>query len=386
MKKFLSVLSFLFVYTTSFAEAPEAMNYQAVARDISGNILANQNVCIRSAITDGNGGPLLYSETFSTVTNQFGLFTLKIGMGTPVTGTFDAIDWTGAEAWQAIEMDVACTGSYTSMGNSQLLSVPYAKRADAVNIYAGGTNNASKMVITHSPQYQNYGLQYEDSVDKFHFLSGGNDVLTIDVSARKRVGIGTSSPVSKLDVRGSQSAGTDTGLVTVENTGTGNTIHALGAGTNISTGAVIRAEHTNGGTAFVGVTSGSGWPFYGYNVGGTAAYMVGDIVTTADTRTSGYTQLGTGAPNIKMKKITGTTAATEGGTVTIPHGVTFSQIIGVQVMVDNGTAILPPNLTIFLGLEFQYYFNSTNLVVRNVASNSSSILSMPFTAIIIYEQ
>ena len=115
------------------AQAPEGMNDQAIARNGSGNILSNQNISVRMTITDGNGGTLLYRETHDTTTNQFGLFTLTIGGGTPVNGAFSTIAWSSVSPWLEVELDPSGGNSYVSMGVSRLLSVPYALYAASGN-------------------------------------------------------------------------------------------------------------------------------------------------------------------------------------------------------------------------------------------------------------
>ncbi|MDB5250348.1 MAG: hypothetical protein JWQ40_4742, partial [Segetibacter sp.] len=70
-----------------------------------------------------------------------------------------------------------------------------------INLFAAGTQNADRMVLAHSPSYTNWGLQYQDSLDKFNFLSGGTPVLTTDLGSW-RVGVGTSTPAVKLDIAG----------------------------------------------------------------------------------------------------------------------------------------------------------------------------------------
>src|SRR5437870_1961691 len=133
-KKFctLPLLFFAAVFLTSnfsFAQPTNKMNYQAVARDAGGNILSNQNVSIRTTIEDGSGGTPLYVETHSPITNQFGLFTLQIGGGTVVSGNYNAVSWSTGNQWLMIEMDPTGGPSYTPMGESQLLSVPFAMYA-----------------------------------------------------------------------------------------------------------------------------------------------------------------------------------------------------------------------------------------------------------------
>jgi len=116
-----------------FAQAPQGLNYQAVARNSAGAILQNRNVSIRFTITNDNGGPILYQETQSASTNQFGLFTLNVGNGTPVSGTFSSITWAAITPWLQVEMDPSGGTAYVHMGTSPLLSVPYALYAASGN-------------------------------------------------------------------------------------------------------------------------------------------------------------------------------------------------------------------------------------------------------------
>jgi hypothetical protein len=121
-------LSFLFS-SFLFAQAPQAIKYQAVARDLSGNELANSSVSVRISIHDGSAaGPVVYQETHPVTTNAFGLFTISIGQGTVVTGNFSAIVWSTGNKFLEQEVDFG-TG-YQNMGTTQLLSVPYALYAE----------------------------------------------------------------------------------------------------------------------------------------------------------------------------------------------------------------------------------------------------------------
>jgi len=129
--RILSSLFFLMIMGYSFAQSPDAFNYQAVARDVSGNVIATQAVGIRISLHMTSAtGPVVYSETHSPTTNQFGLFTLAIGTGTVVDGQFDTIAWGKNQYWLQVEMDPAGGVTYTDMGTTQLLSVPYAMYAE----------------------------------------------------------------------------------------------------------------------------------------------------------------------------------------------------------------------------------------------------------------
>ncbi len=129
----MSLILGMFFTINLIAQAPQGFNYQAVARSVSGAILSNQSVTFRFTITKGSGGATLYRETFSTTTNQFGLVTLTIGKGMPVSGTFSAIDWANVTPWLKVEMDESGGTSFTTMGESLLQSVPYALFAASGN-------------------------------------------------------------------------------------------------------------------------------------------------------------------------------------------------------------------------------------------------------------
>src|SRR4051812_18526908 len=81
------------------AQTPQAIPYQAVARDVNGNLLANQNISLRFSIHDVTAaGTVVYRETQTATTNALGLFSVNIGRGTAIVGTFNSIAWgTGAK-------------------------------------------------------------------------------------------------------------------------------------------------------------------------------------------------------------------------------------------------------------------------------------------------
>ncbi len=134
MKKFnLFLLIGLLSVSSLLAQVPQGMKYQAVARNAAGNILVNQKIGLRISITNDSNGTVLYKETHITKTNQYGLFSLNIGKGTPVTLTFTSIVWSNVTPWLQVEIDPAGGTTYTNMGSSKLESVPYA-------LYSAGGN------------------------------------------------------------------------------------------------------------------------------------------------------------------------------------------------------------------------------------------------------
>ena len=128
MKKLL--LSFVAAVTLSFSslgQAPEGFKYQAVVRDAGNATINNQAVGIRMTIFQGSiGGTTVYSETFATYTNAYGLVNVQIGNGSVLSGTFSNIDWANGPFIMETAIDVTGGTNYSVMGSSQLLSVPYA--------------------------------------------------------------------------------------------------------------------------------------------------------------------------------------------------------------------------------------------------------------------
>jgi hypothetical protein len=141
MKNNYAILVALFIVATTFAQAPEQMSYQAIVRNATGNLVTNQQVGIQISILQTTAtGTAVYVETQTPTTNVNGLVTLEIGTGTPVTGTFAAIDWATGPYFIKTEIDPAGGTSYTIIGTSQLLSVPYAlhaKTAESVTSTCG---------------------------------------------------------------------------------------------------------------------------------------------------------------------------------------------------------------------------------------------------------
>lgn len=145
MKTYTIVIIGLMIPCFLFSQTPQALNYQGVARDITGNPIGTQNIKLRVAIlqTSPNGAEV-YSETHSIQTNNLGLFSIQIGNGNIENGVFINIDWGSDDHFLQIEMDENGGSNYQLLGTSQLLSVPYALMSKKTGIVQ--SNNASSVV------------------------------------------------------------------------------------------------------------------------------------------------------------------------------------------------------------------------------------------------
>ena len=140
MKKLYILVAAAMITATTFAQAPSKMSYQAVVRDASDVLVTNQAVGMQVSILQGSfTGTPAYVETHSPSTNINGLVSIEIGSGTVVSGTFNSIDWGNGPYFIKTETDPTGGTSYTIKGTSQLLSVPYALRANIADSVVGGS-------------------------------------------------------------------------------------------------------------------------------------------------------------------------------------------------------------------------------------------------------
>lgn len=183
MKKIVLLSLSLFVGVLLNAQIQNGINYQAAARDNAGNILSNQAVAFRLAILQGSSsGTTVYQETHSVITNTLGLVNLVIGTGAVNAGVYQSINWANGPYFLQVEMAVGA-GSFTLMGTSQFVSVPYA-------LYA-----------QHSGDKSLPGRGITISNDSIHssWTNYGNDVVANNSG---NVGIGTAPNFQKLEVNG----------------------------------------------------------------------------------------------------------------------------------------------------------------------------------------
>ncbi len=128
MKKFL-IFFLLLSALDAMAQVPEGINYQGAVSADDGTALVNANLDMRFTIYALGTGSDLYVETQMVATDAFGTFAAVVGQGTPVLGTYAAIDWTdNTDGFKAlrVEADNNSDGNYTVLQDAQLLSVPFA--------------------------------------------------------------------------------------------------------------------------------------------------------------------------------------------------------------------------------------------------------------------
>ena len=105
--------------------------------------------------------------------------------------------------------------------------------------------------------------------------------------------------------------------------------------------------------------------------------------------TASSIQAGEGAPITKTKKLTGTTASTQGGAVSVTHGLDATKILAIYIKIEYSPAQyvpVPYSAGADPGFEGYYSISPGVINLTNRSGNSASILSKPFTVLITYEE
>jgi hypothetical protein len=124
------LLTFTFCLLSS--QVPQGFNYQAIARDAAGAVIADHLLPARITIqTSLTGGTTIWQETHSVTTDKFGVMVLVIGTGTRTGGSvalFSDIPWGTQNMFLKTEIDAG--SGFIYMGTTQLWTVPYSMVAD----------------------------------------------------------------------------------------------------------------------------------------------------------------------------------------------------------------------------------------------------------------
>ena len=170
-KLILTLIALFTIATQVFSQAPQSFKYQAVLRDGAGIVLSNQIVSFQLSILEGNEtGTSIYTETYTTTTNSYGLVNLLVGEGSTVNGDFTTINWAENSHFLKVELDETGGTTYVHIGTSKLNSVPYALNAKTAET-AGNVFSGDYTDLSNTPDLSNYDTDVSDD------FSGNYDSL-----------------------------------------------------------------------------------------------------------------------------------------------------------------------------------------------------------------
>ena len=134
MKQLNLFFAFNIIATLVLAQVPQKFSYQSVIRNSGNQLIANQTVGIKISVLQGSAnGTVVYAETHSPTTTANGLANIEIGGGNVLSGNFANINWSNGPYFIKTETDVNGGNNYTISATQQLLSVPYAFRAEDIS-------------------------------------------------------------------------------------------------------------------------------------------------------------------------------------------------------------------------------------------------------------
>ena len=185
MRRILLSLTVLMIFANlAFSQSPNAIPYQAVIRNGSGGLVANQTIKIRLSVRDSiTSGTAVYRETHTATTTTLGMINIMVGQGTPSAGSFSNINWGNNNKFLQVEVDVTGGTTFTDLGTQQLMSVPYA-------LYASNAKSADTASVARSI----FPAANDGDTAYWKVNTAG-----INYNAGK-VGIGTSIPSAQLHV------------------------------------------------------------------------------------------------------------------------------------------------------------------------------------------
>src|SRR5688572_10144136 len=124
MKKVIQLtVLFLLCCSAIYAQnVPQGMKYQAVARNLSGNVIANGEISLKiSLLTGSKASTVHYSEVHTITTSPLGLFSLVIGEGKAEKGAFSTVPWSTDDVWMEVSIKEKGSSTFAVISNSKLL-------------------------------------------------------------------------------------------------------------------------------------------------------------------------------------------------------------------------------------------------------------------------
>ncbi len=158
--------------------AQQGINYKALIKDGSGNVVASQNIDIKFSIIEDGGATVVYAEEhLNKMTDANGVIILNIGEGTPTTNTFASIAWGSETHSLKTEIDIEQDTTFEDLGTTAFNAVPYALHADSSSQSA----TANRLILKNGTSSE-FDLFYDTPGDKLKITENGVSGSVLEIT------------------------------------------------------------------------------------------------------------------------------------------------------------------------------------------------------------
>ncbi len=362
MKKIFIIICLGLLGASLYAQAPQVMNYQAIARAANGEPLGNESLIVKFEIFTnslGVGQPEFTEEQSATSDPITGLFNLKIGSQNQAG--FDNINWVDGPKY----LRTTINGEVGPL--TQLLSVPYALYAETSGNGGSQTYTAGQGIAISGNVISNTGDNDNSTTNELQSLQlTGNQLSILPSGNSVMLPLGTDA--QQLSISGNQ--------ITISN---GNTITLPPNNDNSATNE-IQTLTLNGNTLTLQPGGGSvtlptappGTDDQLLTLNGNVLGIENGNAVTIDANPTNELQtlVLTGGNQLSLNP--------NGGTITLPSGGSDDQnltVIGNQLTIENGnTVTLPTGVTYIAGTGIA--INGTTIANTGDLSSTNEIQSL----------
>jgi hypothetical protein len=383
--------------TTPFINNNVAVGYES----LRGNAPASGNTGLNNTAL---GYQTLFNNSAGSNNTATGLYALNqnttasrntaIGSNALFTQSFS----NGGTAWSSENIAIGDSAMYanqptsttngyqnTAIGNRSLRTNTIGWQNTALGTFSLFSNTIGQLNTGSG-----WASLYKNT-DGFYNTALGAMAMYYNTTGGYNVGVGTVSLHHNVTGTGNTAVGQQAGLGTVGNSFSYNTIVGYQSGYNLTTGS---NNVFIGNQAGYNVTSGSNKLYIANNTSdppliygdfASVRIGIGTISPASTLEVNGYTKLGSGAtvPAVQMKKLTGTSPSSAGGTVLISHGLDWTKILAVDVLLDNSPSLIPPRYDNPV-VDYSFHVTSTDIVIYNGVS--VAFFNRPVRILITYEQ
>ena len=164
-----------------FAQAPDAMIYQAEARDDKGHLIGNKTVDVRLAIQEGSiGGPEVWINNYTVTTDNYGLFTITLGDPTNANDDLYDIEWELHPFF--LDVQVLYKGIWINVGTTQFLSVPYALHAKTATNALSASYEGIEGAPTDLSEFTNFAGYITNAMEQDPVFNAWNKSTGISIT------------------------------------------------------------------------------------------------------------------------------------------------------------------------------------------------------------